>query len=342
MLYLVNRRKMIPSNQLKFTWRRTRLKAFLTIPTLLATCLLYAQDVDDMIPYRPKIAEFSSETIMDYRTQTSSEQFGGSDNEIERDRTYKAKLGIPLLITPDRMFGVQLKYYRQNFLLDLKEHPTDYDLFIHLNTKTFTSAGVRTLYKQTFEGGNELKLVAGAEFKSDQWEWNRNSTKYFFSGIQTWQKSASTEIGGGLMVNWNMRLFSVYPLFLLTHDLNHKWTVDLMLPKCASMRYRINSRNYFIFRTQMVGWRYNLNNALKENDGDLTLRKTDLQFSVSYEREIHDWLWLGLDLGYNKNLQYFLANPGDRSRLALIDVHSRDALYTRFSIFMVPPGKFYR
>lgn len=304
--------------------------------------MLLAQEASDFTPYRPKIAEFSSETIMDYRTSTTSEQYGGSANEIDRDRTFKAKLGIPLLMKSDKMLGVQLKYYRQKFLLDLEDHPTNYDLFIHLHTKVFTSAGLRTFYKQTFDNGSDLKLVAGAEMKSDQWEWSRNSTKYFASAIQTWRKSERTELGGGFMFNHNMGLTTVYPLFLLNHQISSRWTVDLVLPKSAIMRYRVNDHNYFIFTSQLAGWRYNLNNALENSENDLTLRKTDLQLSISWEREIHDWLWIGMDIGYNKNLQYFLANPGDRSRYSLIDVNSRDAMYTKISLFVVPPRKFFQ
>ncbi|XOV94813.1 MAG: DUF6268 family outer membrane beta-barrel protein [Bacteroidota bacterium] len=318
------------------------MKTPLTLISFFTIYLLFAQDAEEAIPYRTKIAEFSSETIMDYRTSTSSEQFGGAINEIERDRLYKAKLGIPLVIKKDKIFGLQLKYYQQKFLLDFEENPTDYDLYVHLNSKTFTNAGIRTFYKQNLKDGSELKLVAGAELKSDQFQWNKNSSKYFVSAVQTWKKSEATEMGGGLYLNWTMGLATAYPLFLLKHDLSPRWTLDLMLPKQANMRYRINNHNFLIARAQLTGWRYNLTNALQSTQGDLTLRKSDLQLSLSWEKEIHDWLWFGIDVGYNKNIQYFLVNPGERSRYSLIDINPRDAIFTKFSIFMVPPKKFYK
>ncbi len=314
----------------------------LTFSICLGTISGFTQIVETMGQYRPKVAEFSAETLMDYGTNSTSSEFGNASNEIEQDRLYKAKLGIPLLIRDDKMFGIQLKYYQQRFQLDLEEHPTDYDFYLHLNNTKYTSAGVRGFYKQDLSNGSELKMAAGAELKSDVWVWNKNSTKYFISAFQTWQKSSTTEIGGGFMLSRNMGLTTFYPIFIYQHDFLNKWTLDLMIPKYASMRYQINPFNYLIAKTQLTGWRYNLTNALEGTQGDLTLRKADIQFSLSWEREIHDWLWFGAEIGYNKNISYYLSKPGERGNNALIRVNPKDAMYTGVSIFMVPPRKFFQ
>lgn len=333
-------------NNVKFTGlNKTNANLYRLLTAILISLLtvpVFAQITGPTAEYRPKIAEFSAETLMDYGTNSTSSEYGNASNEIERDRLYKAKLGIPLLIRDDKMFAIQLKYYQQRFLLDLEEHPTDYDFYLHLNSTKYTSAGIRGLYKQDLQNGSELKIAAGAELKSDVWVWNKNSSKYFISAFQTWQKSSTTEIGGGLMLGRNLGVTNVYPIFIYQHDFHNKWTIDLMLPKYAAMRYRINPSNYIIAKAQLSGWRYNLTNALKDNQGDLTLRKADVQFSLSWEREIHDWLWFGADIGYNKNVSYYLAEPGDRGRDALIHINPRDAMFTRVSIFMVPPRKFFQ
>ncbi len=280
---------------------------------------------------------------MDYGTSTTSESLGEAQNEVERDRLIKFKLGIPLMIRDDQMFGIQLKYYQQRFVFDLDENPTDYDLYLRLNSSKYISTGLRFFYQRDLRNGHELKLVGGAELKSDNFTWNRHTSKYFISGIYNWKKSSTTTMGAGFVLNRVMGLTTFYPILNLQHALNHKWTLDLMLPKSVAMRYRMNDHNYLIFNTQLAGWRYNITHRLIGVDhGNLMLRKADLQFKISWEREIHDWLWLGIGVGYNKNLIYYLANPGDRARNALIDINSRDALFTKFSIFMVPPRKFFK
>ena len=302
-----------------------------------------AQDSENFTtPYRPKIAEFSVETLMDYRTQTSSESFGAARNEVERDRLVKAKAIVPVFIKNGHLVCVQLKYYQQRFIFDLEDWPTDNDLYLHLDTEVFTNAGARAFYKRDLENGRELVIAAGAEIKSDQIAWNQNTSKYLLSGVYKWKTSGGSKLGLGLMANHVMGLSNVLPLFFYEQKLGPKWTLDLSLPKSISTRYRANEKNVLLAKTQFTGWRYNLTNALEDEPANLTLRKADLQFSLSWEHEIHDWLWFGVDAGYTKNLTYYLANPGDRGRDALIDIRPKDAFFTKFSIFLVPPRKMYR
>ena len=292
--------------------------------------------------YRPKLAEFGVETLSDYGMRSNSESFGNSSNEIEHDRLIKAKLGIPILIKDDRMFGLQLKYYQHRFEFDLDDQPSEYDLFLHLNSQKFTSAGVRFFYQKDVNESQQFRIIGGTEIKSDVIEWNRNTTKHFISGTYTWQKSPSVEMGTGFVINRVMGRTTFYPLFLYQNDLSRKWTLDLALPKSVAMRYNWNQKNFLIAKTEFKGWRYNLTNAVSSDQQNLTLRRADLQFSLTWEHEIHDWLWFGLDVGYNKNLRYHLANVGDRRREALISLRSQDAPFSKVSIFIVPPRKFYR
>ena len=81
--------------------------------------------------YRTKIAEFSYRVLGDYQTISSSETFGDATSEIEHESLLKIKLGIPLIIKDDKLFGLQLKYYQHYFNFDdedFEEEPTfDYD-----------------------------------------------------------------------------------------------------------------------------------------------------------------------------------------------------------------------
>lgn len=310
---------------------------------IIASTNVAAQaQLDSITPYRPKIAEFGIETLMDYGTATTSESFGAARNEIERDRLIKVKLGIPLIIKDDMMFGIQLKYYQHRFTFDLEDHPTDYDLFLHLDSKKFTNTGIRAFYQKDLTGDKQLRVVGGAELKSDEIKWNNHTTKYFISGVFTWKPSSTTKLGTGFVLNKIIGRTTFYPLFTYEKVLSPKWTLDLALPKSAAIRHRVNNANYLTAITEFKGWRYNLTNAIQEDQRDFTLRRADLQFSIKWEHELHDWLWFGVDLGYTKNIRYHLGNPGERARDALIDINSADAPYSKFSIFIVPPRRFYR
>ena len=291
--------------------------------------------------YRPKLVEFGIETLRDYDVRSNSEGQGNATNEIDKDRLIKAKLGIPVVIKDDRLFGIQLKYYEHRFEFDQEDQITGEGLFQHLDTRKFTSAGIRFFYQQDLRTNQQLRIIGGSEVKSDEFQLNRNTTKHFISGTYTWKPSITTEIGTGVVVNRVMGVTAVYPLFLFNKDLSPKWALNLALPRSVSMRYNLNQKNFLIATTELRGWRYNLTEAVPGHQRNLMLRRIDLQFSISWEHEIHDWLWFGVDVGYNKNLQYFLANPGDRSRDAVIDLRTQDAAYTKLSLFIVPPRKFF-
>ncbi|MDW3195501.1 MAG: DUF6268 family outer membrane beta-barrel protein [Cytophagales bacterium] len=292
--------------------------------------------------YRPKIAEFGIETLRNYDVKSNSESLGNDSNEVDEDRLIKAKLGIPVLIKDDRLFGLQLKYYQHQFEFDEEDQAANNDLFQHLNSRSFTSAGIRFFYQQNFRDNQQFRIIGGAELQSDVFQWNRNTTKHFISGTYSWKPSETTEFGAGVVVNHVMGITAVYPLFLVNKDISPRWNMNLTLPKSVSMRYNLNDRNFLIATSELRGWRYNLTEAVPTYQRNLMLRRVDLQFSLSWEHEIHDWLWFGLDVGYNKNLQYFVANPGDRARNALIDLRSQDAAYTKLSLFIVPPRKFFK
>ncbi|MEQ9300934.1 MAG: DUF6268 family outer membrane beta-barrel protein [Cyclobacteriaceae bacterium] len=316
-------------------------KTLITLSFFAATSVsaLAQYKIEPLTLYRPRIAEFAVETINDYRTNGSSELLGEAGREIERDRLYKIKLGAPLMIKSDRILGIQLKYYQQRFRFDMDDQPLAYDFFEHLDSRKFTSTGLRGIYQQDIGDNQKLTLLAGAELMSDELQWRWQTTKYFLSGIYFWQLSRNTKLGAGLVYNHVMGRPTFYPLFTFEKHLSTKWTLDLALPKSVAIRRNVNDKNFIIAKTAFRGWRYNLTNALPEGPQFLTTRKADLQFTLSWEREIHDWLWFGVDVGYTKNLRYYLANPGDRARDALIDLKSQDAMYTSISLFIVPPRR---
>lgn len=290
--------------------------------------------------YRTKVAEFSYRVLGDYQTISNSETFGNASSEIEHESLLKIKLGIPLIIKENQLFGLQLKYYQHQFNFDDDDFAGNYDLYDHLSGQAFSNVGIRGFYQYNLDDKRELSLIGGLEVRSDEIVVNRNTFKVFISGQYKKQINSSTRIGYGAVISHGLRLTSFYPLFSYEKRINPFWTLDMVLPKSISMRRQINPKTYFIATTEFEGWRYNLTNPISGNDSDFTLRKADLEFRLTFEREIHDWLWFGVDLGYNKNISYYLANPGQRGADALIDLRARDARYIKFSLFVVPPKGF--
>lgn len=289
--------------------------------------------------YRPRIAEFTVANLYEYNTVSNSEQYGTSATEIERDHKIKARLGIPIVMKPNLLVGIQLKYDRQQFLLDFEDN-IPYDLYRYIQDSRLTSLGGRFMIQKKFDN-SELSVLAGTELKSDDLSYNKNTTKHFLNVNYKIRKREDLTIGGGLAVAYTLGIPQIYPLFYYEKAFNPRWTMDLALPKAAIVRFKATNKCFVSFKTEVKGWRYAVHDAVVSEEAVLTLRKSDLRVGLNIEHELHDWLWLGIDGGWSKNLRHFLAKPGDRRRDALINLNSSDSPYMNLSIFIVPPKKIY-
>ncbi len=304
---------------------------------IIIVCFTEAECQVSTDGYRAKISEFGIEVLSDYRTSGDSDLYGSADSEVEVERLIRTKLAIPVIITDSHLFGVQLKYNQHQFEFDGPVAGNNL-LYETLEETRFNNIGGRLVYQRNFNSAS-LRFIGGAELKSDQQQWDRNSSKYFVAGFYRKQLSDNRRIGGGLVINQSLGRFSAYPIFQYEHSFSPRWTLDLVLPKSASIRRKLNNKTYLIGKAELKGWRYNLSDENNPGDQDLTIRKTDLQLIVSFEREIHDFLWFGVDFGYNRNFNYFLTEPGGGRRDAVVDLNVNDAKFLKFSMFIVPPRK---
>ncbi|MEM6359902.1 MAG: DUF6268 family outer membrane beta-barrel protein [Bacteroidota bacterium] len=290
--------------------------------------------------YRPKIAEFSHRTLYGYDTRSSSEQYGNSNTEVEEDEQLKIRLGIPLIMKKGKLFGLQLKYDMHNFSMDFDQ--SNSELFNHIETRTFRNLGARILYQTSLSEKKSLTYIAGAEIKSDEFNWNGNTMKFYASASYKVRLNERTEIGAGLLLGYTLGNFQIYPVLTYEHKINNRFTLDLALPKSVALRWRGSDKFYITAKTEVKGWRYAVHNSNLSDTNPLVLRKADLNLGLSFERELHDWLWLGLDVGVSKNIRYHLGEPGHRSRDAIIDLQANNAPYIKFGIFLVPPRKLFQ
>lgn len=306
-------------------------------------CLAQLESEMDVIPYRPRIAEFTVTSLYDYNANCNSDAFGNNASEIELDQKIKARLGIPIVMKQGTLIGLQLKYDNHDFIIEHHD-PRQYELFNYIKEERFRSVGARFLISKDLDEKRNLTILAGTEIKSDKLVFNGNTTKSFINFNYKVQKNDHVSIGGGIALAYTLGNPQIYPIFYYENNFAKRWTLDLALPKSVVLRRQLSPKCYLSFKTEVVGWRYAVHNhELSQNvDEALTLRKSDLNMGFNFEHEIHDWLWLGVDAGYSHNLRSFLARPGDNRRDALIEMNATGAPYTMFSVFIVPPKKIYR
>ena len=89
------------------------------------------------------------------------------------------------------------------------------------------------------------------------------------------------------------------------------------------------------------GTNYNLTLSPNQN-GPLYLNHTEVRALYTVEREIHDWLWVGMEAGYRRNLDFSMTLSPERGGPSIADNQLNDAFVFNFSVFVVPPRKFYK
>ncbi|MEM6830124.1 MAG: hypothetical protein AAF551_06380, partial [Bacteroidota bacterium] len=282
------------------------------------------------------------EQIHDAPITSSSELYGNGSSEVEDDVLWKLKLGVPVIMKKDKLFAVQVKSYRHEFFFDTEDVQANFTLFDEIDQRVVTSSGARLIYQQDAFKRGKISFVGGMDVKSDHFSFSQNSMQYYAGSTYTVKKDSKTRIGGGLIIGADLGVFSFSPVLIYERNFAPNWTLDLQLPKYMAVRHRLKEGSFLIGKIEGKAWRYNLTDLLSEEQSQLTLRKVDVQVSIDYEQEIHDWLWFGVSAGYNKNLSYYLSNPGDRSRDALFQLNPRSAPTLKASLFVVPPRKFFR
>ncbi|MEM9324915.1 MAG: DUF6268 family outer membrane beta-barrel protein [Bacteroidota bacterium] len=291
--------------------------------------------------YRPKLAEFAVEKLSDHRTPYTGEGMLNGNSQSDGDLLLKAKLAIPLVISDQRLIGLQLKHNQHRFIFNHADYEGNSDIFGELENRTFYNSAVRFLYREQLTPFKSLTFLGSLGINNDQFKITPEALNASASISYSVQRSSTEEIGFGLVASQTLGRFRALPLFTYENHFAPRWVIDLALPKSAALRYIVDNRTFVTAKAEFKSNRYNLTDPLVGQYTDLTIRKLDLQWNLAFEREIHDWLWFSLEAGYNRNLLYTIVERGEATRDALIRLRPRDAAYMKASIFIVPPRKLF-
>ena len=74
-----------------------------------------------------------------------------------------------------------------------------------------------------------------------------------------------------------------------------------------------------------------------DNYNKLYLFRSGLRYTVNPEREIHDWLWFGIEASYRQNLRFNLTNRPRARAEVIISNGLEGTPLVNAGIFVVPP-----
>ncbi len=112
------------------------------------------------------------------------------------------------------------------------------------------------------------------------------------------KRSPRTEWGIGGLYRYGESI-PVLPVGIFNHTFNRKWGIEAVLPTKIKLRYNVDQENIFLFGPELEFQSYFID---RTNAQDVTVRRTDLRFEMSYQRYLGRWFWFELAGGYIHNL----------------------------------------
>uniref|UniRef100_UPI0040470C62 DUF6268 family outer membrane beta-barrel protein n=2 Tax=Roseivirga sp. TaxID=1964215 RepID=UPI0040470C62 len=292
----------------------------------------------DTLEYRPKLVELSLESHSGYNATPKPSQNMNNLTRVKQDMALKMRFGVPVILNDKTTFAVQFKFDQQYYTTENSSN----DLFNYLNSHELRNTGLTLFYQDKSVQNRVLTFALQTELASDRWDLNGNSGRYLVNGNYMKDLNSKTSIGVGGVVNYALGVVNIYPTFSYKKQLSNKSLFEVFLPSKVGYRYHLDPKTYFIAETEFVNWRFNVTDPLENNMGDMALIRADIYFKFRLEKEIHDWLWFGVDTGFIHNVNYGLVEHGTRISNAIQEFNVKDAAFLRFWIFVLPPNKLWK
>ena len=156
-----------------------------------------------------------------------------------------------------------------------------------------------------------------------------------------WKKNDYVSYAVGVAYSHSFGRRSIFPIFAYNKSFNLQWGIESVLPANFKIRHSTSDmKNFFYAKAELNGANYSLN--LDDRQNLVYLNKSEVRFLLTWEREIHDWLWFGVEAGLRKNINFDLTDAPDINADIVVENNLNEAMIFSFSLFMVPPRKFLR
>lgn len=297
---------------------------------------------------RAKGLSISYEYRPSYQIKTTDNTFISkpiTNNTIKNNARLELKLKIPIINKPYLSIVGGFKYNKEQY--KFKDVNTGNPLYKSLEDRDLRSIGGSiTVLKPTHSNKFwVLKLSANLNGDYDNSTISKtNYLKFSISPALAWRKSDDLIYAVGLSYAYNFGRPALFPTFAINYNLNDRWSLESVLPVFIKTRYSINENFFWYNNLEVDGASYRLNNTepVLAKYQSLHLHRSEIKLTSSIEKQITGWLWGGLELGGTHNISYNLTNSATRRSDIIYKNKVGDGLICRFSIFLVPPKKFYQ
>ncbi|MCX2742965.1 hypothetical protein OO013_03755 [Mangrovivirga sp. M17] len=333
----------------RFSWGKRVLLLFM----FLANSFVIAQETEDeslTVPSedeiiitaerykpRPTFLELSYESFQSFFVKAKYQGLTESA-QVEQNLVRKIKFRFPIILKERMNLIGGFGYRHEQFKFENQSDP-DFPLFVRFEDKPLKQIAFKLYFKKDLEKDRFLYIYLQSSLNSDVPSFNDLSDQLKLSLTSIYGKyiGPHKSIGYGISFGYDFGRPAIYPVFILNNNFNLNWGYELLLPKKAQIRYSPNNSNHFYTGLEVQGASYNLRNEVLPEFSRLEFRRSSIRALFTYEREVYDWVWVSLKIGYRYPINIYISEPRKRRKDALILLDANGAPYLRFSIFLVPP-----
>ena len=324
----------------------------------MATTLTFAQGAirqDSLRPYsdpgvrglqKPKGIEIKYERMLDYgiRSQARGEGLTDGVGEVRRNRRWEFKGKVPLVNKPAFKLAAGLNYLVEEYRFE-NVAVQAYPFYTSLEDKSLKSLGASLYLLKSTLRQMYFVIRAAVNLNGDYQVGNLPTADYLrvsVSPLVGWKKTPDLSYGLGFSYSYDFGRPAIYPVLVYNQTFNPRWGVESILPAYVKLRYNLNPKSVAYLKAEGNGDNYNIRLTYPNRQETRTyyLRSLAARIVLDYEREIYDFLWVGLEAGVRRNLDFSLATTNRRRSSTVLDNRLSDAFFFEATLFLVPPKRF--
>lgn len=284
------------------------------------------------------------ESTLNYGIKSQAENpIGDASGEIQNNSRWEFKLRAPILNKPNFKIAFGVTYFVEESRFE-NSNDLNYGLYDNLERRNLKSLRGELFFVKPTVSNRYFLLRIGVGLNGDfNLEENIGAKaflRYSISPLIGWKKKDNLSYAVGIAYAYSFGKRSVFPLLSYNYTFNQNWGVESILPIKVKLRYNTtDQKNYFYLKSELNGANYGVRLS-DVNDGLAYLDKSEFRTMVVWEREIHDWLWFGIEAGYRENINYDISDSFDIDSKSIIRNKLNGAFIWNLNIFLVPPRKF--
>ena len=293
---------------------------------------------------RSKGIIFSYEKVVDYgiQTTTSNPEIGNQEGGgIRVNRQIQFVCRLPVYNKEHLKVALGFQYFAEEFRFEDNSYP----LFQSLEERPLKSAGLSAYIIKSFRGNKFFLLRLGADLNGDYGKDlapKSDFLKYSIVPLYGWKKNEHVAFGAGLAYSYVFGTPSFIPIFAYNNTFNRRWGLEVLLPASVRLRHNMTAFDIFYLTARVNGASYRVrldNEPAFEQYDILDLKKSEIRLFLTYEREIYDFVWFGVNAGLRKNLSFYLNDSLTGGGERIIEGEIQRAFFFNLSLFIVPPRK---